>query len=358
MTKAKYIFHQLGAVSLFLILAACGSAESDGKSSSTESDGDFAIQTVEVTSPKIRSFVAEILITGTAQANQDVMLFAMESGYVERIKKDIGDEVRKGESLVSLTNPEITRLFEQKTANLKAKKSIYDRLNKTYKETPSITPEHLVDQAEAEYLIAESELKFVKNRMSYLTITQRMVDRGALVQSGLEEDNPQPIMQIQEMKTIRLRIPMPESDIADIKKGTEVNVTFPELPAASYNLTVSRTANSLDPASKTMQVEIDVPNSNGIIKPGMYAKVLVKNLSRDSVLSLPVTAQYNFQDALFLMVVKDGIVGRIPLRKGLSNKDYFEVLNTEISENTQIIIQGKRLVKPGQKVKAIEAKEE
>ncbi len=106
-------------------------------------------------------------------------------------------------------------------------------------------------------------------------------------------------------------------------------------------------------ASKTMQVEIDIDNPSGFIKPGMYAKALMQISRRESVLSLPVTAQWIFQNQPFVLVVKNDKVERIPLRKGLSNKDYVEVLKPEITESSLVIVQGKGLVQPGQIVKPV-----
>ena len=80
----------------------------------------------------------------------------------------------------------------------------------------------------------------------------------------------------------------------------EVTVTFPELQGESYKAKVSRTAGSLDPASKTMMVEIDIDNTDGFIKPGMYAKALMQLSSRDQVLSLPATAQVVYQNQFFV----------------------------------------------------------
>jgi len=159
---------------------------------------------------------------------------------------------------------------------------------------------------------------------------------------------------LQEISPIRLTVPLPESDIAAVDKGMKVTVTFPELPGELFKVKVSRTAWALDPASKTMQVEIDIDNPKGFIRPGMYAKALMQISSRDDVISLPVTAQWIFQNQLFVLIVKDDKVERIPLRKGLSNKDYFEVLNPEITESSMVIVQGKGLVSHGMVVKSIE----
>ena len=184
------------------------------------------------------------------------------------------------------------------------------------------------------------------------TITRRLVDAGALVQSGLTEDNPAGIVEIQQTNPIRLTIPMPESDASSIQKGMEVTITFPELAGESFTSKINRTAGALDPTSKTMQVEIDIPNADGKILSGMYAKVQMQLGSRDNVLSLPIIAKVLYQDAPHILVVKDGIIERLPLRIGLTGKDYFEVLNSAITKETQVVVQGKGLVKPGQYVEA------
>jgi len=360
MIKHKYIIIGLLVASLFI--SSCSRGQQDGSGSTADGVSENnKIQSVEVVKPQQRSFITEVLITGTARPNQKVILYAMESGYVQNIVMDIGDMVSKGEVVAELANPELVRQYEQKKAQLKAKKSIYERLKSTREKTTAITPLQLVENAEAEYFSVNASLNAIKDRMNFLSvkapfagkITKRLVDHGALVQSGLTEDNPQGIVELQEISPIRLTIPLPESDVTAIEKGMDVTVTFPELPGESFQAKISRTAGALDPASKTMQVEIDIDNPNGFIKPGMYAKALMQISRRDSVLSLPVTAQWIFQDQPFVLVVKNDKVERVSLRKGLSNKDYFEVLNPEITESSLVIVQGKGLVQPGQIVKPV-----
>lgn len=269
--------------------------------------------------------------------------------------------VRKGEIIAILANPDLNRRLEEKKALLAAKQSTYERLKSVYQKTPSLTPLQTIENAEADYLTAKAAVSNIQDRLAFLSIkapfngkiTQRMVDNGALVQSGLTEDNPQGIVEIQEINPIKLTVALPESDIAAIDKGMEALITFPELPKESFKAKVSRTAGALDPASKTMKVEMDINNPQGLIKPGMYAKALMQISSRNGVVSLPVTAQWMYQNQPFVLVVKDNKVERIPLRKGLSNKDYFEVLNPEITESTLVIIQGKGLVQEGQTVKPV-----
>ena len=125
----KYLFINLLAVSL--VVSSCGSDSESADDS--ESNGGGKIQSVQVVKPEQRSFKAEILITGTVNPNQKVTLYAMESGYVKSIKKDIGDKVKKGELIASLVNPQLARSLQEKKARLKAKKSNYDRLKSVVK---------------------------------------------------------------------------------------------------------------------------------------------------------------------------------------------------------------------------------
>ncbi len=351
-----------GLLCMTFFMLACGPDHAEGEQGTKAKTVERKVQTVQVEKPALRSFIAEVLITGTAEPNQRLVLYAMESGYVEKVSKDIGDFVRKGEIIATLINPELSRQLEIKEAQLHATKSIYERLKSSYDKTPALTPLQIVENAEVDYLIAKIAYETIEDRLSFLNIkapfsgrvTKRYIDHGALVQSGLTETNPQRLFEIQEVSPIRLTVPLPESDIASVDKGMDALVTFPELSGESFHAKVSRTAGVLDPASKTMQVQIDIDNAKGKIKPGMYAKVLLQIGSRDGVLSLPITAQWMYQNQLFVLVVdQNNVVERIPLRKGLSSKDHFEVLNAEITDTSLVIIQGKGLVNEGQIVKPV-----
>lgn len=346
-------------IMLTFFLVSCGNTKEQEKADAEPQSSN--LQKVEVVKPARRSFAAEVLITGRAKPFQKVTLYAMESGFMKDMRVDIGDQVQRGEVLAVLDNPELYRLKSQREAEYKAKKSVYERLRSVRAKTPSLTPVAKVEEAEANYLSAKAKFEAVQDRIAFLrikapfsgVITRRLVCNGALLQSGLKETDPQAIAELQQTNPIRLTIPLPEGNAAALQKGTEVTISLPELPGKNFKATVSRTAKALDPASKTMQVEIDVANPEGRILTGMYAKVRLTLSSRDSVLSLPHIAKMMHRDKPHILIVKSGMVKRIPLRIGLNGKDHFEVLNPEITAQTQVIVQGKSLVEPGQKVDAV-----
>ncbi|MBA3986294.1 MAG: efflux RND transporter periplasmic adaptor subunit, partial [Flavobacteriales bacterium] len=333
------------AYCLLFILASCNNQENETEKTAANDK----IQKVEVVKPEQRSFTAEVLITGTARPNQIVTLYAMESGMVMQMRKDIGDRVKQGETLAVLENPELQQQQLKWQAETKAKKANYERLNSIYGKTPALTNIQMVENAEAEYLSGKANLDGINSRIDFLTIeapfsgiiTKRLVDKGALIQSGLNQSNPQALFEIQEVNPIRLVIPVPESDAVGIKKGMPVEVTLPELSGTSFSAQVSRISNALDPMSKTMQVEIDLENQDGKIVSGMYAKALLQISSRENILSLPVIAKISHKNEDYVLTVVDGKVNRIPVKIGLSNQDYFEVMNDDIPNKSQIIVTGK-----------------
>ncbi len=339
---------------LLSMLFSCNNREKEAEKTAPHDK----IQKVEVVKPKHRSFIAEVLITGTTRPNQIVTLYAMEGGMLMQMRKDIGDKVRQGETIAVLQNPELQQQQIKGQAETNARRANYDRLNSVYHKTPALTNIQMVENAEAEYLSAKANLDAINNRIGFLTIeapfsgfiTKRFVDKGAMIQSGLSEDNAQAIVEIQDINPIRLTIPVPESDAVGIQKGMPVEVTLPELSGKSIIAKVSRISNALDPMSKTMQVEIDLKNDNGEVITGMYAKVLMQLKSRSGLLSLPVISKISYNNEDYVWVVENSIVKRMPIKIGLSDAGFFEVLNAGITQETEVIIKGKGLVNEGQMV--------
>ena len=340
------------------LFSACKKENQEQNHSDPKTD---TAQTVAVALPKNRSFTASVLITGTAKPNQVVTIYAMESGVLSRISKDIGDKVSKGETIAVLKNPVLMQEQIKLRAEFQAKKTTYNRLKSVFEKTPALTPIQLVENAQADYLVSKASLNAIENKLSFLTIkapfsgiiSKRFVDNGAMLQNGLTESNPRAIVELQEVDHIRISVPVPESDAVAIKNGMAVAVSFPELSGEIYKAKISRTSGALDSGSGTMQVEIDIDNSKGKIITGMYAKVLLQLQSRETVLSLPLTAKVNYKNEVYVLVVENNVVKRMAVKIGLSDTEYFEVLNAEITRKTPVIINGKGLVKEGQNVRPI-----
>ena len=278
----------------------------------------------------------------------------MESGFVKSITKDIGDYVSKGTVISSLENPNLTQSYETSKANYQLKKSLYDRIKKIYNSTPDLTTIEDLEEAKAEYESSKAIYDATDMRLEYLNvtapfsgyITKRLVDKGSLVQSGLSNSEVQAIVEIQDISTIRLVVDYPESDIELIEKGNKVKVIVPELSNLDIDAKINRVANALNPETKTMRVEIDIPNKENILKPGMYAKVSM-TLKDHGSLSVPILAISGKKGKNFIYIIKELSVEKMYISLGIEDKEYIEVINSALKQSDQVIVKGKEMVSEG-----------
>ena len=316
---------------------------------------------VKVVNPQQRSFTSTLQIIGNALPNKQVNIHAMEEGFLSELKKDIGDKVQKGDVLAVLNNPELTRELEINKVAKQVAEANYLRFKKVIAKTPELTTLQEFEKVEATYLMANAKYKATTNRDSLLSIrapfsgmiTTRNVELGALIQSGINNTNAAALFEIMDMEIIRLTIALPETEVDNISKGMQAEISFKELPGEQFSAQVSRMANAIDNRNKTMKVQLDIPNRNGKIKAGMYANVAIQLQSTGDKISLPNEVLIAIKSEFFILQVKDGIVKRTLIKKGLSNTHFFEVLSNEINENSKVIVEGKAMVKEGMKVKAI-----
>ena len=342
-------------IALSIIVFSCNQ-ETENKP--TQLQVDVKTPTVKVVHPELKSFTSNLKIIGNAKANKEVNLFSMEAGVVMSIKKDIGDKVNKGDVLAVLENPELSRQLIIHKAEMEVSQSNYLRLNSVFEKTPELTTINDFENIEATYKISKAKYQATKNRDSLLTIkspfsgivTQRNVEIGDMVQNSINSSSTTSLFQIMDMDVIRLIVDLPETEVDNISVGMNAKITFSELVGKEFDVKVSRMANMIDNTSKTMEVQIDIPNKNNEIKSGMYAEVNIQLQSDGEKFSLPNEAIMAVKSEFFVYKVTDGIVEKILIKKGLSNIQYFEIKSDQISSSDNIIVEGKSLVKDGMKV--------
>ena len=343
---------------LAFLLLSCSDSENKQSEKTIQTEKN---PNVKVVNPQQRSFTSTLKIIGNALPNKQVNIHAMEGGFLSELKKDIGDKVQKGDVLAVLNNPELTRELEINKVEKQVAEANYLRFKKVIAKTPELTTLQEFEKVEATYLMANAKYKATINRDSLLSIrtpfsgiiTTRNVELGALIQSGINNTNAAALFEIMDMEIIRLTIALPETEVDNISKGMQAEISFTELPGEQFSAQVSRMANAIDNRNKTMQVQLDIPNRNGKIKAGMYANVAIQLQSTGDKISLPNEVLIAIKSEFFILQVKDGIVKRTLIKKGLSNTHFFEVLSNEINENSKVIVEGKAMVKEGMKVKAI-----
>jgi RND family efflux transporter MFP subunit len=280
------------------------------------SELEQALPRIDVIRVKRGSATSELQLPGNIQAITEAPILARADGYLERRMVDIGDRVKAGQLLAEIAAPETDQqILQAKAALQQAQAALDQALANQQKglsdlELARVTAERWNqvaarggvsrqenDQYQAQYraqvasvqaldkavaaqrsniAAAEANLGRLDEMQRYRlvkapfdgVITVRNVDTGALVNAGNTL-----LFRIAQTGTLRTYINVPQTNASSITAGQAAQVTVSNLPGRRFMGTVARTANSLDPASRTMLVEIQVPNADGALLPGMYAQV-------------------------------------------------------------------------------------
>ncbi len=353
-----------------------------------------------------RSNVANtISIAGEFLPYQEIEVHAKVAGYVRKINVDIGDRVHTGEVLATLEIPELTAQVEGADAGIRhsqeeivrAKNEVSRaeanhaalhaaclRLRQASAARPGLIAQQELDDSEAKDRESEAQVDVAKaavsaaqeqlevsraNHRQYSSlseysriiapfdgvVTWRYVDTGALVQAGTSNSNSQPVVRIAEVNMLRLRVPVPESIAPEIRIGSPANITV-QATGEQFDGKVSRQTDALDRATRTMQVEIDIPNKGYKLSPGMYANVVLQVQNHPHTLVVPTQAVNRQNDkATVLVVDPKNEIQLHEIHTGLEDPNRVEVLSG-LREGDRVIIGNQSAYQSGEKVSPEESK--
>ena len=187
-------------------------------------------------------------------------------------------------------------------------------------------------------------------------VSQRNLDPGAAVSAQSAGTNTASvgILTIQDIETVKVQMEVPERDIARVRVGSPVRLAVDPYQGEAFTGSVARVVHNLDPRSRTMGVEVEIPNPGGRLKPGMYARVEVLVETRQGALTIPAEALRLGEAKPSVMLVRNGVVEAVHVELGSADARGVEVLKG-LSDKDQVILQGKDLVKPMQKVRTVPA---
>jgi len=221
-----------------------------------------------------------LTLIGEARPYQSVTLYAKTSGYMNKILVDKGDKVHEGQLLATIISPEIDESYKAAVADLENKRKILKRdqalLQKEY-----ISKED-AEQTETSVKMAEAQVSSLRQQMQYKnivapfsgTVTARFADPGALVQNATNsQTSAQPVVTLSQVDKIRVYVYVAQNDAAYLQENYPVTISMTERPDVKIKAKVTRIAGELDPKTRMMLVEIDLPNTNNQIIPGSYLQV-------------------------------------------------------------------------------------
>ena len=295
---------------------------------------------VAVATAAVQDLDSEVRLTADLKPFQEVEVMAKVSGYVKAIYVDIGARVRKGQLLAVLEVPELgedlTRAqaalkrteaeAERAKSELRRAQSAYDiaklsysRLSTVARQRPGLVAQQELDDVKSRELAAEAQvasaqsglvaakeeisenqaaLAKIKTTLDFSrvtapfdgVVTKRYADTGSMIQAGTaSQSQAMPLVRLSQNSMLRLMVPVPESDVPTVHVGQEVGVEVPTMKRA-FTGRVARFTEQVSQATRTMNTEIDVPNPEQLLVPGMYAEAKLTLGRRPGVLTVPVGA--------------------------------------------------------------------
>jgi RND family efflux transporter MFP subunit len=287
---------------------------------------------------------SEMVLPGTLKPYVESPLYARTNGYLKKWYKDIGSHVQKGDLLAEIDTPEIDQQLAQARADLvtaQANLSLSTITATRYQDlikSDSVSRQDLdnangnlaarqamVQSADANVRRLE-ELESFKHVYAPFTgiITQRNVDTGTLINAGNGGSATKEMFDLAQIDPMRVYVAVPQSYSPSIHLGLKACLSLTELAQRNFCGQVVRTANSIDPNSRTLLTEVDVPNGSGTLLPGAYAEVHFDVKVIGQRLSLPINALLFRPDGTMAAIV--GPDGRINLRKLTIGRDFGNAL--------------------------------
>jgi RND family efflux transporter MFP subunit len=260
-------------------------------------------------------------------------IHAKVAGYLQSINYDIGDRVKKGDVIAKLDIVELKDDINRTKAAFEQASLDYHRLLDVVKAKPGLVAQAEVDKARAAFDIAKANLDHAQTLYDYTTITapfdgvitQRFADPGAMIQASVSSSTQSmPLVHLADTATLRLRFPVPEASVPMVHVGTPCTVVV-GATGMTINAKVTRAADRVDSATRTMTTEVDIDNPDGKIVPGMYAAATLTLEQKNNVLSLPVQAVSQDDNPTVLVVAPSGTISERPVKIGLRTPDKVEI---------------------------------
>jgi multidrug efflux system membrane fusion protein len=359
-------------VALVIVVLALSGALSmvsrfrDAQALAKETDVD-SVATVVVVHPVAEKADEELVLPASLQAYEESPIYARTSGYLLHWYKDIGSRVAKGDLLADIDTPEIDQELSQAratrqqiSAQLELAKISSDRwqnLRKTdsVSQQETDTQTNAYQQALANLAAADASVRRLEQLESFKhvyapfagVLIKRNVDPGALINAGSAGVE---LFILARVDPLRVFVNVPQAYSPAIKDGMPAYITLPEISGQKFRGTVTRTAQAIDPATRTLLTEVDVPNKDGRLLRGSFGEVHFAPKINAEKVTVPVNAMLFRQEGPRLAIV--GADNKVQLRPITIGRDYgttLEVLGGVTLED-RIVINPADSLEDGQKV--------
>ena len=335
----------------------------------TERTDAAAIQTVAIIHPSTAHLSPDIALPGNTQAFVDTPIYARTNGYLKAWFFDIGAHVRRGQLMATIESPEIDQQLQVAQADLQSAQANLSLAKTTAQRYQNLLKLDSVSKQETDVAVsdeaaktaavaaAEAAVRRLQQLVSFErvyapfdgVVTARNTDIGQLIDAGAGSAQPRDLFRLASTGQIRVFVQVPETYSTDIVDGGKAYLTLDEYPGKRFEGTIARNSSSIDPNSRTLNVEVDVPNAKSLLLPGAYVFVHFEVPSRGSNVSIPSDVLIFRAQGLQVGVVRDHRVHLIPVTIAHDGGAVVEI-NSGLSPQDEVILNPSDSIFEGQEV--------
>ncbi len=375
LTRGIWIALIVVAIAIAVVVAAGILSRSHTEHTLVGTTDAAAIPTVSVIYPKPSSLADEIALPGNTQGFVDTPIYARTSGYLKSWYFDIGARVHKGQLIAVIETPELDQQLQQAEADLKSTQANLDLANITAARYQNLLKSNSVSKQETDVTTGDAaarkaaveaaqsnvrrleQLKGFENIYAPYdgVITARNTDIGDLIQAGANSA-PKELFHIASISELRVFVSVPEAYAPSIKNGDKATLTLDEYPGKDFVGTVTRNSSAIDSATRTLNVEVDIPNPKGELLPGAYVFVHFKVPQHLANLMLPANTLLFRSEGLQVGIVKNG---RVHLQSVTISRDAGATveIGTGVTQSDAVIVDPSDSLANGQRVTVSQTKD-
>jgi len=335
----------------------------------------MAVPTVAVVHPKRGAAAEEVVLPGNAQAYVATPIYARINGYLKTWYFDIGAHVTAGQLLAEIETPEVDRQLDQARADLATAQANYDLARTTAARYQALLKSDSVARQDVDDRVGDLEAKkamvdsatFNVRRLEETqrfqkvyapfdgVITARNIDIGALINAGANAPGKE-LFDIAATGKLRVYFNVPQQYSRDVRPGGEAELTVAEFPGRRFRGSIVRSADSIDPASRTVLTEVDVDNPAGELLPGVFLSVHIRLGSKAGAVIIPVNSLIFRSQGMQVAAVRNNKAELVPITIGRDYGTEVEVLSGVTSQD-EIIVNPSDSLTSGTEVRPAKAPE-
>ena len=342
--------YSLLTITAAIVLSSCGGRESSEQSTVSDSTGVAENNTIITAMRLARTdFSHYFTVQGLVEADQNAQLFPEAAGKILSISVKEGDNVSKGQTLMTIDSKIVTNQINELKSRLQLAKLIYEKQESLWSQEIG---------SEIQYLEAKNNYESLENNLETLEAQKSLYVICAPFSGVVDEINPKvgemanpamPAFRLINMKSVYVKADVTEGYLGKINAGDAVVASFPSM-GHEVETKIGRIGNFINPNNRTFKITLDLPNSDNMLRPNLLAEISIRDYASDSTVVIPTALiQMTSTGQEFVYIVDAGIAKKVEINTGMTYENNIEVLEG-LTGTEMLIERGARSVKDGDKV--------